>query len=175
MSLDESRNDRYCIISGEEGKEKIVSMVRAADIGRLALFDEKYPYIIPMNHVFHDDTLILHGSFRGKKTELMKQNGYASYEVDICKENLEEKKLSCHLEYESVIVYGEITPIEDKDERRRFMQIMMDEYGRGMLKHGEEDRCYIFLFRIHKGSARDGRFMPTQNNTLYLYTFSEAD
>ena len=173
--MDEARLERYSVVSGEEGKAKIVSMIKSADIGRLALFDEKYPYIIPMNHVYFEDTLVLHGSFVGKKTELMKLNGHAAYEVDFRVEELEEKKLSCHLEFESTIVYGEIKVIEDRDERRKYMQVMMDEYGRGMLKHGEEDRCYVFIFHIHKGSARVGRFLPSQKNTLFIYDFLDAE
>ena len=176
MSLDELRLGRYQVVSGEESKAKIISMLKADDIGRLALFDEEYPYVIPMNHVFYEEegVLILHGSFEGKKTTLMERNRRAAYEVDYCVEDVEEKKRSCHLLYESVIIYGEISPVDSRDERRRYMQIMMSEYGFGPLGHGQEDRCHAFIFRIHKGSARDGRFRPTEDNTIYLYDFKNS-
>jgi nitroimidazol reductase NimA-like FMN-containing flavoprotein (pyridoxamine 5'-phosphate oxidase superfamily) len=169
-----SRIQRYTVVSGEEGKARIIAALRSSDVGRLALNDEKYPYIVPMNHVLYKDSLILHGAFTGKKMDLIRRNGNASYEADTPLEANIEKKLSCHLDYESVIVYGNIVVVDDREERREYLKAMMAEYGRPY-NHGGEDKCSVFVLHFHHASARDGRFQPSENNKLYLYDFIKKE
>ena len=164
------RIERYEIISGEEARDKIVSMLKSKEIGRLALFDEKYPYIIPLNHVYDNGALILHGSFVGKKIDLMKQNGYSSYEIDYPVDEMKVKVLTCHREFESVVLFGKIDLIDDAEKRFEYLKRISDEYSLPF-KHGGEERCNVFLFRIHSASARTGRFSPAGKNQLYLFDF----
>ena len=172
--MNDERRERYNIITGDEAKEKIIDMLKSTEIGRLALFDEKYPYIIPMNHVYYDGTLILHGSFTGKKIDLIKLNGNAGYEIDYpVKELKVNKKLvkTCHLEYESVVLSGEILEIEDSAKRHELLSIVTAEYGLPF-QHGNEARCNAMVFHIHSASARTGRFLPkAPAQKLYLYDF----
>ena len=63
--MSKSRMKRYSIIDGEAGKEKITSMLNTINLGRLVLFDEEYPYVIPLNHVLYQNSLIFHGAFQG--------------------------------------------------------------------------------------------------------------
>ena len=172
--MSDLRQERYNTITGSEAEEKIVSMLRGSELGRLALFDEKYPYIIPMNHVYYEGNLILHGSFEGKKIDLMEKNASASYEIDyvVNESNLPIKKVkTCHLEYESVILFGEVRQVENSKERYKYLSIMVKEYGMPF-QHGSEERCNAMLFKIHSASARTGRFLPRAlEHKLFLCKF----
>jgi len=168
------RLERYEIISGDEARSKIVSMLKSAETGCLALFDEKYPYIIPLNHVFDNDCLLLHGSFVGKKIDLMKKNAYASYEIDYPVDAPKVKVLTCHREYESVILNGKIDLIEDPEKRYEYLKRISDEYSLPF-KHGGEERCNVFIFRIHRATARTGRFTPAGQKLLYSYDFVDPE
>jgi len=168
--LKDARLERYNMITGEEAKEKIISILKASDIGRLSLLDERYPYIIPTNHVCFRGGLVMHGSFGGKKIELMKRSKLASYEVDYPLEAPKTKVLTCHLEYESTILYGEVRPVDDREERYECLKALSDEYGLPF-KHGGEEGCNALFFLIHEATARTGRFLPAAQKDLYYYSF----
>jgi nitroimidazol reductase NimA-like FMN-containing flavoprotein (pyridoxamine 5'-phosphate oxidase superfamily) len=173
--MKDARLERYKIITGEEANEKIVSILNASDVGRLALLDDRYPYIIPMNHFFYQGGLIMHGSFDGKKIELIERNGLSCYEVDYPLDTASGVVglKSCHREYESAIFYGETRQIKDKDERFAALKALTEAYGMP-LRHGTgvEERCNVLFFDIHEATARTGRFIPGHNKKLYVYQLS---
>ena len=168
--LDEARLDRYEMITGGEAREKILSILKASDVGRLALLDRQYPYIIAMNHFLYKEGLVMHGSFEGKKIELIKRNKYAGYEVDFALEEGLPGLKSCHREFESAVFYGEIREITDSEERYDCLHALSASYGMPF-KHGAEERCNALFFRIHEATARTGRFIPHKNKKLYYYDF----
>ena len=99
----------------------IIKVMEKCDTCRLALNDEGYPYILPLNfgmEVMDDKiTLYFHGATEGKKYELIEKDNRASFEMD-CSHRLvtEVERGSCTMEYESVIGRGriEILPEEEK-------------------------------------------------------------
>lgn len=99
----------------------IIHIMEKCDVCRLALNDEGYPYILPLNYgmeVVNDEiTLYFHGALEGKKYELMEKDNRASFEMD-CSHRLvmDKGSGSCTMEYESVIGRGimEIVPEEEK-------------------------------------------------------------
>ena len=57
----------------------IVSIIKKCDVCRLALIDENYPYIIPLNfgmNITEDNVLELyfHGATEGKKLDLISKD-----------------------------------------------------------------------------------------------------
>lgn len=88
---------------------KIVEVMEKCDVCRLALLDEEYPYILPLNFGMQVSggqiTLYFHGATEGKKYELMAKNNKASFEMD-CSLRLVAQKDMCTMEYESVIGNG---------------------------------------------------------------------
>ncbi len=98
-----------------------LKIIENCDVCRLALNDDSYPYILPLNFGAEviDGTLVLyfHGATQGKKYELIAKNPLASFEMD-CKHRLDsaEEQGYCTMHYDSVIGRGvvEILPEEDK-------------------------------------------------------------
>lgn len=101
--------------------DKIVDIMKKCDVCRLALFDQQYPYIIPLNFgLQYEDgrvELYFHGANEGKKLSLIKENNRVSFEMD-CSHKLITGDKACDytMEYESVIGQGiiEILPEADK-------------------------------------------------------------
>ena len=65
---------------------EIRQILERAEVLRLAMHDEPYPYIVPVNFGFtmQDDQLVLffHGAKVGKKCDLLQENPHVSFEVE---------------------------------------------------------------------------------------------
>ena len=111
---------------------EIIEVIKKCDVCRLALHDEEYPYIVPLNFGMQLENgkvvLYFHGAAEGKKYDLIAKNNKACFEMD-CDHQLVTtlEKGSCTMEYESVIGYGavEIVPEEKKYEA---LCILMEHY-----------------------------------------------
>lgn len=113
-------------------KNEIIKVMEKCDVCRLALNDEGYPYILPLNFGMQiiDGQIILyfHGAAEGKKYELIEKDNRASFEMD-CSHRLvsDWDKGHCTMEYESVIGRGtiEILPEEEKYDA---LCVLMNHY-----------------------------------------------
>jgi|GEM_PF-37119 len=112
--------------------EDAVGIIKKCDVCRLALWDEEYPYILPLNFGVQvsngNITLYFHGAVDGKKLDLIRKNNKASFEMD-CSHNLITDVTAgyCTMEYESVIGNGTISFVEG-DDKIKALDILMDNY-----------------------------------------------
>lgn len=111
---------------------EIVQVIEKCDVCRLALHDEDYPYILPLNFgmQLEDGQIVLyfHGATEGKKYELIAKDNRASFEMD-CEHKLitDEAAGNCTMNYESVIGYGRVEMIPD-EEKYDALCILMKHY-----------------------------------------------
>lgn len=112
--------------------KEIVEIMRKCDVCRLALNDDGYPYILPLNFgaEYKDDkiTLYFHSALEGHKVDLIEKDNRASFEMD-CGHALQyfEDKGYCTYAYESVIGRGHIT-ILDESEKLDALKKLMKQY-----------------------------------------------
>lgn len=100
---------------------EIIHVMEKCEVCRLALHDEEYPYILPLNFGMQIENgqiaLYFHGANEGRKYELIAKDNRASFEMD-CSHGLvtDVETGNCTMEYESVIGCGriEILPEEEK-------------------------------------------------------------
>jgi len=98
------RNDREVTDFTE-----ITDILHRADIIRLGLHDEPYPYVVPLSFGFEASegkiTLYFHGATEGLKHDLMQKNPLVCVEADILHRNI---SVGRHVtaEYESFIGFG---------------------------------------------------------------------
>jgi len=113
--------------------DEILEIINKCDVCRLALFDEEYPYIIPMNFGFEYQNqriiIYLHCANEGKKLELIYKNKKVSFEMD-CSHKLIQgnKPCDCTMEYESVIGNGIIEIM--KDNKEEALTALMKHYSK---------------------------------------------
>ena len=93
--------------------DELIAVMRGCDVCRLALHDEPYPYILPLNFGLEVDggtvRLYFHGADTGTKYDLIARNPNASFEMDRGHELiLDDEHGNCTMTYESVIGQGRI-------------------------------------------------------------------
>lgn len=112
--------------------DDIINVIEKCDVCRLALYDDEYPYILPLNFGMKVDekdiTLYFHGAAEGKKYDLIHRNNKVSFEMDCSHRLVTDKSAgSCTMEYESVIGNGVIEFVED-DKKYEALCILMKHY-----------------------------------------------
>lgn len=114
-------------------RAEILRVMEKCEVMRLALHDEEYPYLVPVNfgmEVTEDGTVLLyiHSAKTGKKLELIEKDNRVSFEMD-CETRLvpEVQKKNCTMAYESVIGRGRID-ILPEEEKKRALDILMKHY-----------------------------------------------
>lgn len=120
--------------SDREVKEfqDIISIMESCDVCRIALNDNGYPYILPLNFGMKVEgdkiELYFHGALEGTKYDLIAKDNRASFEMD-CEHRLvtEFERGNCTMEYASVIGQGYIE-ILSEDEKYDALCILMRHY-----------------------------------------------
>ena len=107
----------------------MMKIIDRCDVCRLAISDEDFPYIVPMNFgtEVKDGTLYLyfHCAQQGKKIELLKKNNRVTFEMD-CEHNiiLYEDRMSCTMGYASVIGHGVMEQVEEAQKYDALKKLM---------------------------------------------------
>ena len=115
--------------------EEIMAVMRQCDVCRLALNDDGYPYIVPLNFGFTDDAgkieLFFHSAAEGHKLDLIRKDARAAFEMDT-EHRLQyfEDKGYCTYAYASVMGRGRITILPD-EEKPAALRTIMDHYHPG--------------------------------------------
>lgn len=140
--------------SDREVKEfkDIIEIMKKCDVCRIALNNNGYPYILPLNFgmkVEGDSVeLYFHGANEGTKYDLIKADNRVSFEMD-CGHRLvtEIERGNCTMEYESVIGKGhiEILPEEEKNDA---LSILMSHYHQDSFPFNKSVVPHTTLFKI---------------------------
>ena len=115
---------------------EIIDIIKHCDVCRIAMHDDEYPYMVPMNFgldiVDGQIYLYFHCAKDGKKVELLRKNPKVMFEMD-CEHIfiLYEERMSCTMGYKSVMGYGIMEFVEENDKLKA-LQILMRQY------HAEE-------------------------------------
>jgi nitroimidazol reductase NimA-like FMN-containing flavoprotein (pyridoxamine 5'-phosphate oxidase superfamily) len=129
---------------------RIVEVMEKCDVCRLAINDEEYPYILPLNFglkvVDNQITLFFHGAKEGKKHELISKNNKVSFEMD-CSHNLVAQAGRCTMEYESVIGSG-LIEVVDGDAKYDAMSLIMAQYHKEGMEFNKEILNFVTMYQL---------------------------
>jgi nitroimidazol reductase NimA-like FMN-containing flavoprotein (pyridoxamine 5'-phosphate oxidase superfamily) len=112
---------------------ELEDIIRKADVCRIAIANNDMPYIVTMNFGYEggdQSCLYFHCAVNGKKIEMLKQNNLVCFEMDINHELYKGKK-GCDwgMRYRSVLGYGHISFVNDKELKKRGLDCIMAHYG----------------------------------------------
>jgi len=113
-------------------RDEMIEILDKCQVCRIALHDENFPYIVPLNYgvdIGGDNvTLYFHSAKQGKKLDLIRRDNRASFEVD-CGHTLvlEHETGNCTMNYESVIGQGVIEFVPE-GEKMNALRILMKHY-----------------------------------------------
>jgi len=112
--------------------EEMETIIKESKICFLSMVDEESkPYVVPMNFGYADKIIYFHGYNTGKKISILKKNprvciAFSTGEkLDWQNENV---ACSYFMRYKSVLVEGEVRFVEDMEEKRKILNIIMKHY-----------------------------------------------
>ena len=109
---------------------KIHEILDTAKVLHLGLAVDNEPYVVPMNYGYCMEegrlTLYLHSAVKGKKLDMVRANPRVFFELD-CDRMPFEGKVPCQygLVYSSVMGRGTACIVEDVEEKKRAMTLLM--------------------------------------------------
>ncbi|HXV45813.1 MAG TPA: pyridoxamine 5'-phosphate oxidase family protein [Nitrososphaera sp.] len=118
-----------------QSKQKMIDFLNSQPAGRVASIDKDgYPQVIPMNFVYFDNAIYMHSHPFGEKLDNIGRNPSVGFEVDqhICflpsyyfhpTDASQADTL-----YISVVIKGKAEIVEDKEEKARALNALMEKY-----------------------------------------------
>jgi nitroimidazol reductase NimA-like FMN-containing flavoprotein (pyridoxamine 5'-phosphate oxidase superfamily) len=110
--------------------DKKIEILEKNKVCRVALSQNNFPYIVPLNYGYSFEnnklTLYFHSAQEGKKMDIIKENNNACFEIDCdCKLIENEKPCFCGYEFKSIIGFGKIIIMRTTEEKINGLNILM--------------------------------------------------
>ena len=130
-------------------KAEIERIIQKAIVCRVALSDGDSPYVVPVCFGFKDDAIYFHSAQEGKKIEILRKNNKVCFEVDIDTKVIEgEKGCEWGIQYASVIGYGTASFVEDIEEKRKALHILLGHYSDKSYEFAEPSVSEVAIIKI---------------------------
>jgi nitroimidazol reductase NimA-like FMN-containing flavoprotein (pyridoxamine 5'-phosphate oxidase superfamily) len=110
---------------------QINEILANAHVGRLGTMGKDgYPIIKPLNFVHTGEHIYFHSAIEGEKIEDILRDNRVCFEVDVPLRYVKAKGDPCRAfyHYRSVILKGRAEIIEDFEEKRMAMKVLMEKY-----------------------------------------------
>jgi len=113
---------------------EIESIIGKADVCRIAIANDDYPYIVTLNFGYSGSPrkeIYFHCAPEGKKLDMIRKNNFVCFQMD-ADHLLTRAKLSCDwgMGYSSVTGYGRIHFVDNIEEKTFGLNCIMKHYGR---------------------------------------------
>ena len=148
-----------------KNKEEILEIIKKCQVCRIALNNDGFPYILPLNFGIlvegEEIQLYFHGAKKGTKLELIRKDPRASFEMD-CEHRLIEGDMACKytMEYESVMGTGKIDILEGA-EKVLALQHIMKQYTDKTFTLDERHANAVEIFKLHVETITGKRLKTT--------------
>lgn len=112
-------------------KALIESIIKKADVCRLAMIDNNIPYIVALNFGYSSsiNCFYFHCSPEGRKMDIIKQNKKVCFQMDVDHELIIAKKACGYtMNFKSIVGYGKITIVDTKEEKIQGLNAIMQQY-----------------------------------------------
>ena len=151
--------------------DESICILQNGTSGTLALQgDNDYPYAVPVSYVYSEGKLYFHSALNGHKVDAIRKCDKASFCV-IGQDYVQPKKYTTY--FRSVIAFGKIHIIEDKEEMLTAARLLSERYNpndeEGLRKELEKgfDRMLAIRFDIEHLTGKEAIELvrQKQNNT----------
>ena len=117
-------------------------------LGRLGCVDGGGPYVVPVNYVFHDDSIYVH-SLPGRKIKALRENPRACLQVDEIKDMYQ---------WRSAIAFGRFEEVTDEGERKWVVRRFLTRFPNltpveSVPVHDGQSSVIIFRIRVEEVSG----------------------
>jgi hypothetical protein len=127
----------------------IEAILRRATVCRIGLVGKDGPYVVPMSFGYDAGRLYLHSARDGRKLDLVREDPRVCFEVDLdCEVVKRERPCEWTLRYRSVIGFGRAVLVEDPEEKRRGLEVILRHHGGDPSALPERSLDGVSLIRI---------------------------
>jgi nitroimidazol reductase NimA-like FMN-containing flavoprotein (pyridoxamine 5'-phosphate oxidase superfamily) len=120
----------------QASREDAVRLLQNCEYGILATSDNSnQPYAVPVNFVYIDDCIYFHCAKEGQKLDNIKANSAVSFCLVGDSEVLPDKFSTA---YQSTIVFGISSIVDDIEERYKVLHGFIDKYSKEFQQSGNE-------------------------------------
>lgn len=143
-----------------ENREEIDKIIRECKTCFLAMSDDGFPYVLPMNFALEGNAVILHSAQSGRMWETIVKNQNVCINW-IVGEDLkwQDVRVGCsyRVKSKSVLVEGKVAFIDDFDEKTRCLQLLMGQYSDRNFKFSKPavENVGIIKVAIEKITAKE--------------------
>ncbi|MBW1649123.1 MAG: pyridoxamine 5'-phosphate oxidase family protein [Deltaproteobacteria bacterium] len=128
-------------------RELIDKIIHKADVCRLGLAKDNIAYIVPVSFGYDGDNIYFHSSKKGRKIDFIEANNFVCFELEDSVKIAPNENNPCKwsFSFKSVIGYGLIEEIKDKDKKIEALDKIMLHY---LDKRWNFDYNNISLIRV---------------------------
>ncbi|HSH19411.1 MAG TPA: pyridoxamine 5'-phosphate oxidase family protein [Draconibacterium sp.] len=143
-----------------ENREEINKIIRACKICYLAMSENDFPYVLPMNFALDGDNVILHSAPSGRMWETIKKNSNVCINWTLGEElKWQDVRVGCsyRVKSKSVLAEGKVEFVDDFNEKTRCLNLLMKQYSDRDFKFGKPavENVGIIKVAIEKLTARE--------------------
>ena len=132
-------------------------VMRRAQVCRLAMSDGHQPYIVPLCFGYQEGVLYIHSAAEGRKLDMIRKNDCVCFEFEADVELVENPgPCDWSMRYKCVIGYGKAHFIEETEEKRKALNIIMSQYSSAEFNfpQGSLSRTVVIKIAIESISAK---------------------
>ena len=134
-------------------KNEILRILDTAKVLHLGLAVDNEPYVVPMNYGYTEENgklvLYLHSAVRGKKLDMIRENPRVFFELECDLAPFEgQKPCQYGLVYSSVMGRGRASIVEDVEEKKKAMTLLMKTQTQKDFEFSDEWVSIVAVIRI---------------------------
>lgn len=136
--------------SGDRTKAELV--LKEQNIGRLGMFKEDYPYVVPICFVYEQGNIYLHSKSEGQKLDCIEKNNNVCLQVDQVSKLLEsDSACKYDFNYRSVIVLGKAEEVKDSEMKLSALKMLARQFAgeEQVKKISKEDMKGVVVIKIN--------------------------
>jgi nitroimidazol reductase NimA-like FMN-containing flavoprotein (pyridoxamine 5'-phosphate oxidase superfamily) len=163
-----------------EDKERVEEIISRCDICYVGITDlEGDPYVIPMNFGYQDGVIYLHSGPTGSSIDMLNKNNKVCITFSIDHELVfQHPQVACsyRMKAKSVICRGKVGFIEDLDEKRQALDIIMKHYIDREFIYSDPavKNVKIWGFLLIRSVLKNMRFRIISNSKPALFYFARC-
>ena len=129
--------------------DTIESIIQQATVCRIGLCDDGQPYVVPVSFGYEDSTLYIHSGTKGRKLDILRKNDAVCVEFDVDHQIIEaENPCKWNVGYRSVIGFGRASLVEDPEERRKALDLVVTHYGGEPIDYPDDTLARTAIIRV---------------------------
>ncbi len=130
-------------------RPEMEEIISRSTVCRLAMTDGDRPYLVPLCFGYRNGSLFFHSALQGRKVDILKRNPNVCFAFDIDQEvTAAERACGWSMRYRSVVGFGKARIVEEEDDKRKALEIIMENYSAGKHSFDDSEVSSVLIIRV---------------------------